>query len=48
MSSGTKDLLNTSASSATQPQHLQASPSVDERMGDLQIEGAGSKKAGSE
>ena len=44
MSSGSKDPLNTSASSATQPQHLQASPSVDERMGDLHIEGTGSKK----
>jgi hypothetical protein len=44
MSSGAKDPLNTSASSATQPQHLQASPSVDERMDDLHIEGAGSKK----
>ena len=44
MSSGAKDPLNTSASSASQPQHLQASPSVDERMGDLHIEGAGSMK----
>ena len=44
MSSGAKDPLNTSASSNTQPQHLQASPGVDERMEGLSIGNAGGKK----
>ncbi len=44
MSSGSKDPLNTSASSATQPQHLQASPGVSAAMEDLSIGGQSSKK----
>ena len=44
MSSGAKDPLNTSASSATQPQHLQASPGMDERMDGLSIGGSGKPK----
>ena len=42
--SAAKDQLNTSASSAGQPQHLNQSPGVDQRMNDLSIGNNGKRK----
>ena len=43
-SSAAKDHLNTSASSAGQPQHLNQSPGVDQRMNDLSLANNGKRK----
>jgi hypothetical protein len=43
-SSGAKETLNTSATSASQPQYNQSSPGVNQRMDDLTIKEAAAPK----